>query len=56
MYFGTMAVSDALGATLAHGVRFGRTGFKKGRRLDTNDLGLLQEAGIEQVRTVRFEP
>ncbi|HWL68374.1 MAG TPA: molybdopterin-binding/glycosyltransferase family 2 protein [Geminicoccus sp.] len=56
MFFGSMAVKDALGATLAHGVKFGRSGFKKGRTLDAADLALLEEAGIERVSAVRFEP
>ncbi len=56
MFFGSMAVSDALGATLAHGVKFGRSGFKKGRTLDASDVALLEEAGIERVSAVRFEP
>ncbi|WP_027136148.1 NTP transferase domain-containing protein [Geminicoccus roseus] len=55
MFFGNMPVAGAEGATLAHGVRFGKTGFKKGRRLDAADIALLQEAGIEEVSAVRFD-
>ena len=55
MFFGSMAVADALGATLAHGVKFEKTGFKKGRRLDAADIDLLRSAGIAEVSAVRFD-
>ena len=55
MFFGSIPVADALGATLAHGVKFAKTGFKKGRRLSSSDLALLQEAGIDEVSAVRFD-
>lgn len=55
MFFGSMPVAQALGATLAHGIRFGKTGFRKGRTLDAPDLELLQAAGITEVSAVRLE-
>lgn len=55
MFFGNLPVAQALGASLAHGVRFGKTGFRKGRKLSEADLEQLQAAGITEVSAVRFE-
>ena len=55
MYFGTIGVADALGATLAHGIKGPGLSFKKGRRLGQADLDALRTAGIASVEGVRIE-
>ena len=55
MIFQRMAVAEALGAVLAHGVRPGKSSFKKGRVLSAADLAVLQAAGIAQVVAVRLQ-
>ncbi|HEX2527730.1 MAG TPA: molybdopterin-binding/glycosyltransferase family 2 protein [Geminicoccus sp.] len=54
MFFGNMPLRDALGATLAHGVKFDKGGFKKGRRLGEADIAKLGAAGVTEVSAVRF--
>ncbi|PWC76519.1 molybdopterin-binding/glycosyltransferase family 2 protein [Azospirillum sp. TSH64] len=49
MFFGPLPLSDAEGATLAHSLRLGSIAFKKGRRLSTDDVEALREAGIAEV-------
>lgn len=56
MKFGRVALADALGAILAHGVRFPKGAFKKGRTLSVDDLAALQAAGVETVVAARLEP
>ncbi|MBI1206401.1 MAG: NTP transferase domain-containing protein [Azospirillum sp.] len=56
MKFGTIALDDALGAILAHGVKCGGLSFRKGRVLGTDDLGALAAAGIGAVIAARLEP
>ncbi len=55
MKFGEIATSDAAGAILAHGVKFGGTAFKKGRVLSADDVAALLNAGHERVVAARLE-
>src|SRR6195952_4600025 len=55
MEFDTVAVANALGAILAHGVRAGETRFKKGRVLGAEDLARSAAAGIATLAVVRLE-
>jgi molybdenum cofactor cytidylyltransferase len=47
--FGTLALDNAVGAILAHGIKHGDGVFKKGRILSTADVKALQAAGHETV-------
>lgn len=49
MQFGEISVSHAFGAVLAHSLESGGHKFRKGHRLDQNDITVLQGAGIETV-------
>ena len=51
-----MALAEALGAILAHGVRLPKGAFKKGRILSGDDLAALKAAGVETVVAARLEP
>ncbi len=55
MWFGEMAIDDACGASLAHGVRGPGTMFRKGRTLSGDDIAALRAAGIERVTVTRLE-
>jgi molybdenum cofactor cytidylyltransferase len=56
MRFGEIAVAEAEGAILAHGVRHGGGLFKKGRVLAAADIAVLAAAGIEKVFAARLSP
>ena len=56
MIFGDTPLGEAEGAILAHSVKLGSIGFKKGRRLSAGDLAALAKAGIETVIAARLEP
>lgn len=57
MRFGTVPISDAEGAVLAHSLRFGKgRSFKKGKILSAQDIAILREAGVQQVVAARLEP
>ena len=47
--FGTFKLADAVGAILAHGVKYPEGIFKKGRVLSVEDVVRLQSAGVETV-------
>ncbi len=55
MIFGDTPLGEAEGAILAHSVKLGSIGFKKGRRLSAEDLAALGRAGIETVIAARLE-
>ena len=55
MIFGDTPLGEAEGAILAHSVKLGSVGFKKGRRLSAEDLAALGRAGIETVIAARLE-
>ena len=55
MLFAEMPVTQAEGAILAHSVRHASGTFKKGRVLDTADVTLLQQSGVERVFAARLE-
>jgi molybdenum cofactor cytidylyltransferase len=56
MKFGAIAVSDAVGAILAHGVKHSGGVFKKGRMLSSEDTATLTAAGVTSVTAARLEP
>lgn len=56
MRFGPTPLDQAEGALLAHTVRAGGKTFKKGRRLQADDLTALREAGMEEVVAAVLEP
>ncbi len=56
MRFGRVAVADAHGTVLAHGVRVGGLAFKKGRVLSVADVALLNREGFESVVGARLDP
>ena len=55
MRFGSVAVSDALGAILAHSTRAGGRALPKGRVLDADDIAALSAAGVTDIVVVRLE-
>ena len=55
MKFGAVAVADAVGATLAHGLRVAEGAFKKGRVLTDADVAALEKAGYAQVAVARLD-
>lgn len=56
MRFGDTPLSDADGAVLAHSVRSKGIAFKKGRRLNAEDIAALGEAGVTSVIAARLDP
>ncbi|MBP2227322.1 molybdenum cofactor cytidylyltransferase [Azospirillum agricola] len=54
MQFGSVPLSDAEGAILAHSLRRGAVAFKKGRRLSAADVAALRGLGIETVIAARL--
>src|SRR5512145_186055 len=54
--FGPVAIAEAAGAILAHGVRAGTVTFKKGRLLTPDDVAQLTGAQVETVIAARLEP
>ncbi|WP_366552590.1 molybdopterin-binding/glycosyltransferase family 2 protein [Aquibaculum sediminis] len=55
MRFEETAVAEAEGTILAHSLRLGSLNFKKGRRLDAEDIRALQQARVETVIAARLE-
>lgn len=55
MEFDTVAIAQALGAILAHGVRAGEKRFKKGRVLSQGDLADIAGAGIATLAVARLQ-
>jgi len=55
MKFGAVAVKDAAGATLAHGLRVAEGAFKKGRVLCDADVVALEQAGYAHVVVARLD-
>ncbi len=56
MKFGELALDEAEGALLAHGLKGEGFAFKKGRRLDRSDLDTLARSGRHSVIAARLEP
>ncbi len=56
MKFGDTPLNDADGAVLAHSVRIKGVSFKKGRRLNAEDIAALGEAGVTSVIAARLDP
>jgi molybdenum cofactor cytidylyltransferase len=55
MHFGPIPLAEAVGAILAHSVRFGKSAFKKGRVLNAEDVAVLQAAGLTEVVAARLD-
>lgn len=55
MKFGPVAISEAIGAILAHSVKAGGRSLKKGRTLAEPDLEVLKAAGLETVTVARLD-
>ncbi|MFO1154630.1 MAG: molybdopterin-binding/glycosyltransferase family 2 protein [Rhodospirillales bacterium] len=55
MKFGTVAVAEAAGTILAHGLKGDGFAFRKGRLLTAGDLAMLGAAGIDSVVVARLE-
>src|SRR6266481_5147419 len=55
MEFDIVAIPDALGTILAHGVRAGEKRFRKGRILSRDDLADIGRAGIATLAVARLE-
>ncbi len=55
MKFGAIAVEEAIGAILAHGVKLQDGGFKKGRVLSSADVAALRAAGLSEIVVARLE-
>ncbi len=55
MKFGEVPVADAQDALLVHSIAAGKARFRKGRRLSTADVAILQDAGVDKVTVVRIE-
>jgi molybdenum cofactor cytidylyltransferase len=56
MKFGELPLADADGAILAHSIRAGKLVYKKGRRLDAEDVAALRAAGVGSVIAARLGP
>ncbi len=55
MRYGEITLDEAEGALLAHSVQARDKVFKKGRRLSSNDISALDQAGISSVTAVTLE-
>lgn len=55
MWFGPVAVADAEGAILAHGVHHADGRFPKGRIISADDVARLTRSGIETITVARLE-
>ena len=55
MRFGEIPVGEAVGAILAHSLRFGATAFKKGRVLSAADIEALVAAGVTHIVAARLD-
>jgi len=53
--FGEISVDDAVGAVLAHSLRFGSLSLRKGRRLTAANVAALKAAGCMGVVAARLE-
>lgn len=56
MRFGTVPVSEAEGAVLAHSLMLGRNKMPKGRVLSAADLSTIAGAGISRIVVARLDP
>jgi molybdenum cofactor cytidylyltransferase len=55
LQFGEMALDEAVGAVLAHGVRGGELSLKKGRRLSAADVAALRGQGLSRITAVMLD-
>ena len=55
MIFGTLAVDEAEGALLGHGLTVGCRKLRKGHRLSAADIDVLRAAGVRSVTAARLE-
>lgn len=56
MRFGTVPVTEAEGAVLAHSLMLGRKKMPKGRVLSAADLAAISSAGISEITVARLDP
>lgn len=56
MKFGRIALENAEGAVLAHATVAGERRFRKAHRLTGEDIGVLREAGLQEVTAALLEP
>src|SRR5690349_12313638 len=56
MQFGEIPLTEAVGAILAHSLKFGATVLKKGRLLSSADIELIAAAGLDHVVAARLDP
>ncbi|SDW47744.1 molybdenum cofactor cytidylyltransferase [Ruegeria halocynthiae] len=56
MKFGSVPLSDACGAILAHSVKAGDFKLRKGIALTSENIAHLQQAGLSEVTVARLEP
>ncbi|MEL6961974.1 MAG: molybdopterin-binding/glycosyltransferase family 2 protein [Pseudomonadota bacterium] len=56
MRFGTLPLTEAEGAFLAHSLRTGSLSLKKGSVLNANDIAALRKEGITEVIAAKLEP
>ncbi|MBI1773831.1 MAG: NTP transferase domain-containing protein [Proteobacteria bacterium] len=56
MKFGEIALDDARGTILAHGIKLTGRAYKKGRVLSADDVAQLRAAGFERVVAAQLEP
>lgn len=56
MKFGPLPPDDAIGAMAAHSLRAPGVSIRKGETITQDHAGLLREAGIAEIVTVRLEP
>ena len=56
MKFGSVLVSDALGATAVHSIRQGDVVLKKGTKIGPKEVAALTRAGVKEIVAARLEP
>jgi len=55
MKFGSVPVTDAMGATAVHSIRQGEFVLKKGTRIGPNEIAALKAAGIKEITVARLD-
>ena len=56
MKFGSLKLSEAEGAILAHAIRVDSMALKKGRVLSANDIAMLRSSGIVEIIAAKLSP
>ena len=55
MKFGSVPVTDAMGATAVHSIRQGEFVLKKGTRIGPNEIAALKAVGIKEITVARLD-